>query len=1263
MSTKERCSLCGGGPFFPSHLREHLRRVHHHEKGTDEKNNETLDNMQLSGKIDHVYTLYTTKQQQDLQRINASILNAIMASKPTPNMACPTCAQEFLNKSDLALHYIESHNREYSLPIEREMGFNARMQSSLTNTNQQVNADVDESKREVHANDLLGCEQGADESMGDGGQNDATQEFQNHETMPKTVVNAGSRKIIKVFKGPEIRMRTVLETPEERARRLQQEVERNQRLQQELERNRSVVESEEERAARLRRNAERSKMRLSEDGQERERKRERLEYDEQQQGTRKKSEILKSSTLFSAISAEMINVKDFVASEHSASANKGPLCYAIVGINSVAQRTIFSRLMRRFEFDDIGFVSNPAAEKTTASVTEGTLSACSLQKAETALPYDDDVIMLDSGDDDDSVVSRPSTSQQHKSVPKADGENVSREQRDSPYGSNTNMPRYQRQHLPQASERFMQSLPDANEPVQSSTGKNAQRSSAHRYMAHVETSKFRPRGTKYTCHICSAMRAPHEIRYSSRKMHQNIVLLTCMKALKLISSISARCMYKDILRNRKRICHEHYVQAASFIAKYVQNMWQQFPYEGIGAMPRNLKENLLTYIQVNEDIDTDVTLSFNDIAQFFHDCLAKYREEETGIWSVDEYYRKIAAKEGMMRMLKIAEEDDNGCEGQSEDYSYLKSYGHLDGGDLGEERQAHGEESGFNMNCGQSEKIRQEEVNDFAEFEKTLQRRNDTNKWLAFSDTLCAMIKEFKRCTKGLVAMGGSKKHLHNIHIDMVLAIEEQCLRDGHTAHEKNILIHSLADYCGIQRSTLSDRCSKRKVERLHGAPNLLESLEGRRSAFRSIVAPAPETSRPSACEMSSTSRAPTVAASLETSIAPVASSSSEGRIIDADALIKQEESVENDKNKVSEENDTLFKEAKEESKHGEAAAMELLEPKAADSIPAPTQPPPLPPSNSQVLNEAAANSRGSSSSLVVAKTEASDKSTFDVSETLREYQAWLESLDGDIFRERFRMTKKTFRALCKALHPLMLKKAVRVVDTTAARIGVALEILAGRNERTILCGSKESAMVSDIFSDTLEVLLEWSSAMIQWPDEKSCERISDSFFEIIGMPNIVGCIDGTIVNGSQSINVGVVADDTKLFRWVFAKFRSTVNDETVFNKSLLCQHLREGVKKGRLIGDDAYESKPFLLTPNMGKDHLTVEVSALHIHLRRAHELVKEAIADWKRQFPILDTDIKWSSPARIIVSCAALYNLARNMGEPPFVDEESAVKCEPMD
>ncbi|VDN24925.1 unnamed protein product [Cylicostephanus goldi] len=262
--------------------------------------------------------------------------------------------------------------------------------------------------------------------------------------------------------------------------------------------------------------------------------------------------------------------------------------------------------------------------------------------------------MLDSGDDDDSVVSRPSTSQQGKSVSRSGGQDVFRGERDSPYGSNSgDMPRYQRQQLPQAPERFKPSLPIANDPVQTSAGKNPQRFCARTYQMHVETPAFRAKGTKYTCHICSAMRAPHEIRYSSRKMHQNIVLLTCMKALKIISSISARCMYKDILRNRKRICHEHYVEAASFIAKYVQNMWQQFPYEGIGTMPRNMKENLLTYIQVHEDIDTDVSLSFNDIAQFFHDCLSKYREEETGIWSVDEFYRKNAAKEGMMRMLKI----------------------------------------------------------------------------------------------------------------------------------------------------------------------------------------------------------------------------------------------------------------------------------------------------------------------------------------------------------------------------------------------------------------------------------------------------------------------------------------------------------------------------------------------------------------------------------------------------------------------------------
>uniref|UniRef100_A0A158P9Z4 HUN domain-containing protein n=1 Tax=Angiostrongylus cantonensis TaxID=6313 RepID=A0A158P9Z4_ANGCA len=88
------------------------------------------------------------------------------------------------------------------------------------------------------------------------------------------------------------------------------------------------------------------------------------------------------------------------------------------------------------------------------------------------------------------------------------------------------------------------------------------------------------------------------------------------------------------------------------------------------------------------------------------------------------------------------------------------------------------------------------------------------------TDTLSNMIAEFKRCTNNL-ALPGQKKRLQNIHVDMVIAIEEQCLKDGYSVHEKARVAHSLADYCGIQKNSLYARCIKRRDEHKNGAPNL----------------------------------------------------------------------------------------------------------------------------------------------------------------------------------------------------------------------------------------------------------------------------------------------------------------------------------------------------------------------------------------------------------------------------------------------------------
>ncbi|VDM69597.1 unnamed protein product, partial [Strongylus vulgaris] len=61
---------------------------------------------------------------------------------------------------------------------------------------------------------------------------------------------------------------------------------------------------------------------------------------------------------------------------------------------------------------------------------------------------------------------------------------------------------------------------------------------------------------------------------------------------------SAKKLYKELLRGRKRICHEHYMQAAAFIGKEVEDMWGQFPGLGIDEVPCNIRQDLLACVQL-----------------------------------------------------------------------------------------------------------------------------------------------------------------------------------------------------------------------------------------------------------------------------------------------------------------------------------------------------------------------------------------------------------------------------------------------------------------------------------------------------------------------------------------------------------------------------------------------------------------------------------------------------------------------------------------
>ncbi|KAK6726284.1 hypothetical protein RB195_004544 [Necator americanus] len=287
-------------------------------------------------------------------------------------------------------------------------------------------------------------------------------------------------------------------------------------------------------------------------------------------------------------------------------------------------------------------------------------------------------------------------------------------------------------------------------------------------------------------------------------------------------------------------------------------------------------------------------------------------------------------------------------------------------------------------------------------------------------------------------------------------------------------------------------------------------------------------------------------------------------------------------------------------------------------------------------------------------KKEATVPVTINPTKITQEQYSCMDALADKKFRERFRMSRSTFKKLCDALDPLLEKRCHNTTrSSTTIKVGTALEVLAG-NGNALKGLSLMGTSVTEIFGNVLDALLEWSGTVIQWPGEEERERIRENFFESTSMPGIVGCLDGTIIGtqsssdtsskGSRALNVAVVVDDNKLFRWVLAKYRAEVADDLVFKRSLLYEQLKEGVKEGRLIGDDAYEKETFLVTPSTEKDKYRANA------LREAHKIVEEAIASWKWQFPILTSDITSPKVARIIVGSAALYNLTRLEGEPEF-------------
>ena len=117
---------------------------------------------------------------------------------------------------------------------------------------------------------------------------------------------------------------------------------------------------------------------------------------------------------------------------------------------------------------------------------------------------------------------------------------------------------------------------------------------------------------------------------------------------------------------------------------------------------------------------------------------------------------------------------------------------------------------------------------------------------------------------------------------------------------------------------------------------------------------------------------------------------------------------------------------------------------------------------------------------------------------------------------------------------------------------------------------------------------------LVTFPDATERRDVKEDFQEIAGMPNVLGCVDGTFIRvkkpsvntseficrkGFAALNVQIFAGPDYKIRDSVVKWPGATNDARMFRQSDL-KHKLESSTMGCVLGDSAYALTSFCLTP-----------------------------------------------------------------------------------
>ena len=196
-------------------------------------------------------------------------------------------------------------------------------------------------------------------------------------------------------------------------------------------------------------------------------------------------------------------------------------------------------------------------------------------------------------------------------------------------------------------------------------------------------------------------------------------------------------------------------------------------------------------------------------------------------------------------------------------------------------------------------------------------------------------------------------------------------------------------------------------------------------------------------------------------------------------------------------------------------------------------------------------------------------------------------------------------------------------------------------------------------------------------PRDEEVVQVMDGFYQIAGIPGVVGAVDGTHVaiqapttaewhyvnrKGYYSINVQVVADHNMIIRHLVARWPGSTHDSFIWENSSIRDSFHNGHREGIILGDSGYPLRPYLLTP------VSRPETASEIRFNEAHCATRVCV---ERTFGLLKSRFRCLAKSgghllyapdkvcRIITACCVLHNLARSYQLP--APNEGQVDADP--